>query len=226
MRYKQKRTYRWSPAMAYATGLIASDGCLQSDGRHIDLTSTDIDQLQNFSRAIDRDLPISEKSNTSTRTAYRVQFSDVSLYDFLTKAGLTPAKSLTIGRLEIPTEYYSHFLRGVFDGDGTTYAYNDPRWPSSFLYYISFTGASLPFLQYLCSTNSILFSTWGRSIVTGNRAFRLQYAKRDSYLLYHAMYQESGDLYLPRKRTKLELFINQDKNDTILQSLGASGVIR
>ncbi len=226
MRYRNKRIYTWSPSIAYATGLIASDGCLLSDGRHIDLTSKDIDQLENFCKAIGRDINITTKTSGKRDTYYRVQFSDVAFYDFLLGCGLTPNKSLSIGGLEMPERYYSHFLRGVFDGDGTTYGYYDLRWRSSFLYYVSFAGASLDFIKYLCDMNAKALNTLGRSITKGNRVFSLQYAKRDAYRLYRGMYLDAGDLFLARKRTKLEDFIKQDKNGTILQSLSASGVIR
>lgn len=32
---------KWSPKIAYAVGLITTDGSLSKDGRHIDLTSKD-----------------------------------------------------------------------------------------------------------------------------------------------------------------------------------------
>lgn len=216
MRYTAKRRYYWSPAIAYSVGLMASDGCLQSDGRHLDLTSVDIEQLQNFSRAIGRELPISPKHNKSHTDAYRVQFSDVAYYDFLLSIGLTPRKSQTIERLNIPDEHYSHFLRGLFDGDGTTYAYFDPRWKTSFLYYIGITSASKTFLEILSGCNTNLFGTVGKSIRSGKRAYILTYGKRDSYKLYLAMYEDAGSLFLTRKRVKLEGFIKQN-NDAIIQ---------
>ena len=42
----------WSPNLSYAVGLLASDGCLLGDGRHIDLTSKDKEQILNFQRKI------------------------------------------------------------------------------------------------------------------------------------------------------------------------------
>ncbi len=215
MRYAPKRQYYWSPAIAYSVGLMASDGCLQSDGRHLDLTSVDIEQLQNFSRAIGRRFPISPKHNKSHINAYRVQFSDVAYYDFLLSIGLTPRKSKTIGQLNIPDEHYSHFLRGLFDGDGTTYAYLDPRWKNSFLYYISITSASKIFLEILSDYNTNLFGTVGKSIRNGKRAHILTYGKKDSYRLYLAMYKDAGPLFLTRKRVRLEGFIKQN-NDAIM----------
>jgi hypothetical protein len=216
MRYKTKLNYTWSPQVAYSVGLIASDGCLQSDGRHLDLTSKDIGQLECFKKAINKDINITKKFNSTGKEAYRVQFGDVAYYDFLLGTGLTPRKSKTLAKLDIPDAYYSHFLRGVFDGDGTCYAYNDPRWPKSYLFYIGFAGASMEFLQFLSSTNQRLFGVKGQSIRKSLRAASLVYGKSDGLKLYSNMYKKAGIFYLKRKREKLESFIKTNGNAIIL----------
>jgi hypothetical protein len=215
MRHAIKRHYEWSTTIAYSVGLMASDGCLQSDGRHLDLTSVDMEQLENFSTAIGRPLTISPKHNKAGSRAYRIQFSDVAYYDFLVGAGLTPRKSKTMPNLIIPDEYYSHFLRGLFDGDGTTYAYHDPRWKSSYLYYIGFTSASILFLDYLLLANMRLIGTEGRSVRKSARAYILGYGKKDSYKIYLAMYRNANGLFLTRKKVKLEGFVKEN-NDAII----------
>ena len=213
----QKRHYEWSENLAYSVGLIASDGCLLSDGRHIDLTSKDISQLKNFSKALRRNFHIGMKRNGVGKTSYRIQFSDVAYYDFLIDAGLTPAKSRSISRLNVPTQFYSDFIRGVFDGDGTTYAYFDPRWPKSFLYYTAITSASRAFLDWIVTENKQLYGIRGSSIRSCDKAFSLVYGKKDSLLLYKNMYYTPSCIFLKRKKLKLESFIRQDKNATILQ---------
>src|ERR1700712_3244701 len=184
MRYTKKRSYEWSPHIAYSVGLMASDGCLSGDGRHIDLTSVDIDQLENFRVALGRDIPISRKSSGAGRFAYRCQFSDVAYYDFLLEAGLTPNKSKTIPELAIDPAYFSDFFRGVFDGDGTTYGFMDTRWRSSYTFYIAIASASLPFIQYLQFMNTKLFGISHGSYRFSSGVFILSYAKADSYKLY------------------------------------------
>jgi len=42
----------------------------------------------------------------------------VNFYKFLEKIGLSERKSLTLGPLNVPENYFSNFLRGVIDGDG------------------------------------------------------------------------------------------------------------
>jgi hypothetical protein len=96
--------------MAYLVSLMASDSCLSRDGRHLDITSLDLEQLNNFLKVINRDLKITEKKNKHVKTAYRIQFSHVALYDFLLEVGLAPNKSKTIEKLQIPDIYYADFF--------------------------------------------------------------------------------------------------------------------
>ena len=42
----------WSPELAYAIGLIATDGNLSKDGRHISFRSSDLEQIKNFQRCL------------------------------------------------------------------------------------------------------------------------------------------------------------------------------
>jgi hypothetical protein len=215
MRYAHKRQYTWSPEIAYNVGLMTSDGCLSSDGRHLSFVSNDIEQLENFSKSINKALKISTHNDSYHQTAHRVQFSDTGYYDFLKDIGLTSNKSKTIGHLKIPDEYYCHFLRGVFDGDGTTYAYYDNRWQSSYMYYVGFASASKTFLEYLLFKNTNLIGTEGKSIRRCARAYSLVYGKKDSDKLYYAIYKKANSLYLTRKKDKLSSFIKENKNATI-----------
>jgi hypothetical protein len=217
VRYTAKRLYSWSPELAYSVGLMASDGCLQQNGRHLDLTSKDTEQLANFSTALGRPMKISRKMNGRGQHAYRIQFSDVAYYDFLLMVGLTPNKSKTLGPLIIPDHYYSDFLRGLFDGDGSCYGYMDIRWRSSFMFYMQFASASPLFVAYLQQTNSRLVDGLGQgSIHQSPKAQILSYAKTDSHKLYQYMYRE-GCLCLSRKQTKLAAFIQKDRPDIMIR---------
>ncbi len=214
MRYLKKRYYIWSPEIAYSVGLIASDGCLSGDGRHIDLTSIDIEQLQNFSKAIGRNLSIRPKQNSSPRPAYRIGFSDVAYYDFLLGIGLTPAKSKTLSSLKIPDSFYADFIRGVFDGDGCVYSFMDLRWKSSFMFYVNFASASIKFIYYLRSTNQRLINVTSGSVRHNlDGTYILSYAKANSHMLYKYMYYDEKVISLTRKRLKLLTYTQKDLAD-------------
>lgn len=97
---KRKVITKWSPYLSYAIGLLATDGCLSGDGRHIDFTSNEREQIENFMRCLGIKNKIGKKySGYTGRAAFRVQFGDILFYRFLLKAGLSPAKSKTINSL-------------------------------------------------------------------------------------------------------------------------------
>ena len=209
-RYKSAKEYSWSERLAYFVGLITSDGCLVNDGRHINITSKDLEIITSCQDILDKHTVAGVKKGQFGTSAYSWNFSDVKLYDFLLDIGLTPKKSKTIQKVLVPDEFWGDFLRGYFDGDGTAYGYFDQRWKSSFMFYTGFVCASKPFLDWLSRINSKLCDTTSGKIKTNTRAFTLTYAKSDSRKLYGCMYGPttcSKDHALTRKKTKLEGFM-------------------
>ncbi len=202
----RKEEIQWSSNIAYAVGLIATDGCLSGNGKNIDLTSKDREQLENFLICIEKNVPISTKASSfALKPITHVQFSDVVLYRFFLSVGLTPRKSLTIGALKVPDEYFFDFLRGSYDGDGCFYSYFDPRWKSSFMFYLSFTSASPKHILWLRATIVRLCSVKGHVTQVGKRTLmtNLRYAKKEATIVLSHMYPSSSVLCLTRKRLKI-----------------------
>lgn len=195
----------WSSEFAYAMGLLVTDGSLSADGRHIDFTSKDMEQIENFRHALKiTHLKIGKKSNSKNKNCFRVQIGDVHFYAWLVSIGITPRKSKTIGKVKIPGEYFFDFLRGVFDGDGSFYSYWDSRWKSSFMFYISFTSASIEFVDWL--RNEIEARLAIRGHVTHQKrsiCHQLKYAKVGSLKIMERMYYDPSVLCLGRKRDRV-----------------------
>lgn len=194
----------WTPELTYAVGLLATDGCLSPDGRHIDFTSADIQLIETLKFCLGIKTRICWKRGGFTgRLCPRIQFGDVSLYRWLTLIGLTPKKSLTLGVLEVPDEYFFDFLRGSFDGDGSSHAYWDTRWHNSVSLYIAFTSGSYAHLSWIRETLKRLLRVEG-PIQPNSRVYALKFAKTASRRIYAAMYYQSDVPCLRRKREKLE----------------------
>lgn len=198
---------KWSHGLAYAVGLLASDGCLSKDRRHIDLTSKDIEQLRNFNKAIGVNLHIGRKDfnpkiNSMT---YRVQISSVLFYIFLESIGFTKKKSLTIRKIDLPEKYFFDFLRGLFDGDGYTYSYWDPRWKKSFMFYIGFCSGSEAFVKWLKENIEILSGLKGHitKVKKKNFYYQLKYSKYEAVRLIGLLYKSKKTLRLSRKYLKI-----------------------
>jgi intein-encoded DNA endonuclease-like protein len=204
---KPKRdNVEWSPRVAYGVGLFTTDGCLSIDGRHLDFTSKDIEQLENFKKCFDLDTKISYKTSGFTDKKYpRLQFSDVGLYRFFESIGLEPAKTKTIGVIDIPKKYYFHFLRGHLDGDGCFYSYWDKRWKSSYMFYLTFSAYSEPHIVWIRKALKDRLGVSGHlSKPSKKRIFELKYAKKESMKILEKMYHDKDVICLSRKRLKIE----------------------
>lgn len=149
---------KWTSKLAYAVGIITTDGNLSKDNRHVTLTSVDTQLLEVFKKCLNKNnrITLNPSSNISRKQGYRVQIGDVNLYDFLVKIGLFPNKSLTIGPLQIPEIYFRDFLRGHLDGDGSIIYYKDryntylnPKYiyDRLFVYFISASEKHIKWLQ-------------------------------------------------------------------------------
>lgn len=203
---KGKVKIRWSSNFAYAIGLLVSDGCLSSNGRHITLVSKDKEMLINFMKALNITAKIGEThSGYKRKRAFRVQFGDVLFYQFLQSIGLMKNKSKVIGKINVPSKYFFDFLRGSFDGDGCTHSYMDPRWRSSFMFYTIFVSASKRHIDWLQLNIKKHIGIKGH--VTGSykkgAVFQLKYAKKESLKVWRKMYHKKDLLSLSRKRLKI-----------------------
>ena len=61
---KGKVKIEWSPNFAYAIGLLATDGCLYNDGRHISFVSKDLELVEMFKKILGLEVKISAKFST------------------------------------------------------------------------------------------------------------------------------------------------------------------
>ncbi len=203
---KGKVKIEWSAHFAYAIGLIATDGNLSPDGRHVSLTSKDLEQIQNFHKSLDIDVTIGRKSRGGEleKKYYVSQFSDIPFYTFLVSIGIGPAKSKTIARVDIPDEYFFDFLRGVLDGDGYMHSYFDPRWRSSFLWYLGFCSASPLFLEWIQNKLFQFLTVKGHiTRAKGSSCLQLKYAKTEAEIIVAKLYEDCDTMALSRKKLKL-----------------------
>ncbi len=195
----------WSPDFAYSIGLLAADGCLSKNGRHIDFTSKDRELVLTFKTCLQLQAKVSPKWSGSGDKSYHVQFGDVLFYKFLNDLGLTSAKSKTITHVNIPVTFFFDFLRGYFDGDGCSYSYYDPVFEKSFRFYISFMSASRPFLHWLQVEIFKKIGITGSISGYRNKDYaQLRYSKREAIVLSGNMYYRTDVSHLRRKRLKIE----------------------
>ena len=144
----------------YVVGLIATDGCISGDGRHVNITSADRSYLATVREVLGLRNAIGKKHNgPRTSVSYHLQIGSRNLVRFLTTVGLTPRKSLTMGPLDVPDEAFCDFLRGVIDGDGSIRTWVHP-------------GNGIRQWALKIVTASPRFSLWLRSRIEGRFGVR------------------------------------------------------
>ena len=207
----------WGPEIAYALGLMATDGNLARRKGQLSLVSKDLDQIETLRRCLRLEAKISQV-RSSTGFLHKVQWHDRGLYDWFLSVGLTPAKSRTLGPLRVPDKLYADFFRGCIDGDGCVLVYTD-RYHAmkspSYVYkrlYVSLVSASRPFLEWIRANTRRLVGVSGAVHNSGGKSQRpvwaLRYAKRESLRLLGWMYYGPDVPCLARKRLKAERFLS------------------
>lgn len=174
-----------------------------------------MEQLSNFKNALNIDVSNSH-SHRAKNSIQRVQFGDVFFYRFLEEIGLMSNKSKVLGRIDVPQKFFWHFLRGSFDGDGTSYSYWDKRWKSSFMFYTEFVSASPAHILWI--QDEIYKRVGVKGHITGDgreRTLQLKYAKADSLKVLRKLYPNRNVMCLKRKRLKIERILG-----TVGESLG------
>ena len=218
------KLYKWSPELAYALGLIATDGNLSKDQRHIDFTSKDISLVKTFKKCLNLNNKIGVKygsKNYIKKRYYRVQFSDTHFYRWLEKIGFTYRKSKTIANLNIPKKYFRDFLRGHLDGDGDIVTYKDYyniSKNSKYIYdriYIRFRSASkkhaLWIRENISKQNLLKGSFFEQKTQRKDQTtsiWTLRFAKKESIKLIYWLYYKQKLPCLMRKRKIAEKFLS------------------
>lgn len=217
--------YEWTPELAYAIGLITTDGWLSSDGRHLGLTSSDIQLLKTFRDCLNLKNKIIKNPKggyVAKKQAYRITFGNVEFYKWLEKIGLRKNKTCFLGKLEIPRNFWADFLRGHLDGDGSIITYID-RYLSykgkRDVYkriYTAFLSSTYPHIEWI---QSILKEILGiKGSLSGWKhkrpnakviLWRLRFAKKDSLKLLPWLYYKPNLPCLRRKRKIAKRFLKR-----------------
>jgi len=111
----------WSPEMAWALGLLFTDGHIR--GNMVQFTSVDIDLLEKVKTLFQSSRPVQKRTQgyDKSKHIYAFAFSHPRIAEDLRKLGLHEKKSLDMVFPLIPEEYLRHFIRGCWDGDGSVF---------------------------------------------------------------------------------------------------------
>jgi len=205
----------WSPEMAYVLGFFSADGCMMKNkrgARFIEFQITDKDLLEKIRKLINSNHKITpRRRNDRWKTFYRLQIGSKTIFKDLVKLGLTPRKSKTIKLPYVPDKYFSHFVRGYFDGDGnvcvTNYIRADRNNKKSTTILSGFTSGSKQILQSLHDKLKKIANIFGGTFYYSGRGYRLYFSVKDRFKLYKFMYKKiNNNLFLVRKKKKFERY--------------------
>ncbi|OGG56802.1 hypothetical protein A2680_02695 [Candidatus Kaiserbacteria bacterium RIFCSPHIGHO2_01_FULL_55_37] len=204
MKRQSKVDTAWSPGLAYVVGIIATDGNLSPDGRHINITSKDEEMVQTVKKLLRLENKIGKKARgySNDKKYFVFQFGDINFYEFLISIGLMPAKSKILKAVDIPSLFFRDFLRGCIDGDGSI---SISRHPESRLpqLRVRLVSASLDFLVWIHRSIRNECKVEGGYTYHARRksVYTLSFGKADSMKIIKSMYYKKSLPSLKRKRS-------------------------
>lgn len=199
--------------MAYVLGFFTADGSMTKNkrGSHfIEFQITDKELLEKIRDSLSSNHKISIRKNRviNQKVAYKLQIGSKEIFNDLLKLGLSSKKSKRIKLPNIPKKYFSHFVRGYFDGDGNVTVCNYRRNNNdkfSTTIQSGFVSGCRSFLQSLKDELSKLHIIKGGTLYYSNNGWRLFFSINDSKNFYHYIYDQLGNnLFLNRKKKIFE----------------------
>jgi len=209
----------WSPDMAYVLGYFVADGCLTVDKRRsnslsLNITSKDKTHLYQIRRVLDSTHKIGSKSNGRGDISFQIQIRNSALAEDLQNLGIHPRKTYNLKPLDIPSDHFSDFVRGFFDGDGSVYIYKVNNVPQI---KASFVCTSFAFLTDLNTRLCKFLNITDKSIHRKNNRinriplYDIVFYIDDCIQLYQFMYGGQSRLFLPRKKRIFERWLSMKR---------------
>ena len=186
--------------------------------------SGDFDLLEVFKRCI----PRAGRIGRHGPNCWHVTVSSVDFYRWLQSIGLTPAKSLTLGGIDIEDSLLVDLARGLMDGDGSIENYvhhpggNVRRYPN-YRYerlMVSFHSASRDHLVWLRGSLKRVMAIDGAILKQQekdrpNPLYELRYGKHASLALLPRMYADPASPRLERKWKIWEAYLARPRINSL-----------
>lgn len=197
-----------SPKKAYWLGYLAADGTITHKQNKVSLTSRDLEIVQKFKQDICASYKISTVSSFDKRTKktyirYLIQISNCTFVYHLCKLGLDNNKSNVFNFPKIDEKYYSYFIAGLFDGDGSIFIRKNGSLGSDLI-------STKEVLSFIQSYFYEKFNIKPKSLYPISSKFinvyKVYWSYKDSIKILRFIYQGDPDLYLSRKYNLYSLY--------------------
>lgn len=189
---------------AYFLGWMVSDGYNSGEKICLSIQKGDIDILKIFKNKINYSGNIvfdKNKKKEHYKILAKISIYDKKLSQDLIKLGVIPKKSHYTYFPDIPEEFHSHFIRGVFDGDGCIFIGEKIQ-----VFGITGNLKLIKTIQELLIKNCNLKEN---KLLQDKRCngniYNLKYGgNKQVKKIYTWLYKDCEDLYLTRKKEKFE----------------------
>lgn len=189
---------------AYWLGFLYADGNVYPPRGQLELGLAEKDKhhLERFRDFISPQVPVKKRIvtiNNKHHIAYRIQINSMSIVQDLIRNGCIPNKSM---KLSFPNEHIvskklvHHFIRGYFDGDGSSFMRKEKTWKNQAVVSIvgnrSFLGSLVQHLTPVGISSTNRFYKKGQAYsyhITGN----------GNYKKFHSYIYNNATIYLERK---------------------------
>lgn len=197
----------WSNNSAYVFGVVASDGHLfyengtmNKNALQFEMANYDRDILDKIKHVMKYEGPVL----ATKRRTVKLQINNKKIIKDLIQKGI-PEINKTFNLeypSELPREYDRHFIRGLFDGDGSVYKHGAaPR------FQLLGTKRLLEEVLKRLPIDNNKYSIYDRS-KSGSNVHALQIGGKNAFNIFNWLYEEDG-IFLDRKYKKLKCIIDE-----------------
>lgn len=197
-----------SPNKAYIIGFLSADGSNNPQKQTVSMSLEECDKeiLEKIRLEIGSERPLEflDYSNKhdfgyTYKNQYRLLLFSKKICDDLLKIGVIPNKSLQLEFSDhIPEKFYSDYIRGVFDGDGSIGVHSLQTYKGHLSLSITSTFAFCNKLQSILNNMNIKSRVSEASNKNGITAM-LSISAKDSIKTFLDWIYKDADLYLKRK---------------------------
>lgn len=202
----------WTAQMAWVLGLMFTDGnmCAGPSGvLTASLASIDLSLLEKVRSAMHSTHPIKKNHQSLGGSIYSFLFCRRKINEALVNFGVTPKKSLTIKFPYVPRPYLSHFIRGIFDGDGSVFFEARSRKSPLRVFFVSGSREFIEALEQNLNKNAGLSNQTIYSRPQGT-SFNFKYAHTDCISFFKYIYAGADESM--RMESKYQKFIEGFRN--------------
>ena len=195
---------------AYFLGLLLTDGNVHRLKRNtpqyviqLQLNVNDIDIIEKFKKELDANTKIiidDRKGKRNAMCCFRVQSK--KLAEDLRKYGVVERKTLVTELTKlVPKELYRHYIRGIFDGDGTVFLRNKNNLSFGFYGTHTLVSQTKEWLVEEIGVNNNLVHDQKDAMVSF-----VTFSKRNDIINFYKLMYTDSSFYLKRKKDKFETY--------------------